>query len=121
MNEALYNAVLKYRQGQELTQEDMDACLVGMMDAVEAVRAAWEGLNDLLKKTIPPLAEWLGDILKTLIAIYAELDRCPDRRVAHLARHAGKNRTRKKNIRRAFKILNAEYPKPPSIREGGNR
>ncbi len=31
------------------------------------------------------------------------LDNCPNRRVAHLAKHARKERTRKKNLHRAFR------------------
>lgn len=35
----------------------------------------------------------------------AVLEQCPNRRVVHLARYAKKHRTRKKNLHRAFRIL----------------
>ena len=38
----------------------------------------------------------------------AVLDLCPDKRVVHLAKYGKKARTRKKNRRRAFKILEKE-------------
>lgn len=39
---------------------------------------------------------------------YKVIEICPDRRVVHLAGHGRTWRTRKKNVRRAFKILEKE-------------
>lgn len=36
------------------------------------------------------------------------LDCCPNRRVLHLARRGRKRRTRKKNMRRAYKMIGAK-------------
>lgn len=47
------------------------------------------------------MAHILG-ITRTVLAM------CPDRRVAHLALHGKKRRTRKKNLHRAFRILEKE-------------
>lgn len=61
--------------------------------------------------------EILGKMYKeTMLAItgmyQAVIDCCPDRRVAHLALHAKKARTRKKNRNRAFRILEEELNVP---------
>lgn len=63
-----------------------------------------KAFNDLGEITLTATISWD----KLMDAIYrvteAVLDMCSNRRVAHLAKHARKERTRKKNLRRAFRI-----------------
>lgn len=52
------------------------------------------------------LAKEYKEIMLAITGLYkAVINCCPDRRVAHLALHSKKARTRKKNRNRAFRIL----------------
>lgn len=62
-----------------------------------------KAFNDLGEIILTATMSWD----KLMEAIYrvteTVLDMCPNRRVTHLAKHARKERTRKKNLRRAFR------------------
>lgn len=56
-------------------------------------------------------AQSIQKIIDAMLGITkAVLELCPDKRVVHLARHARKERTRKKNRRRAYRLLMKEGP-----------
>lgn len=59
-----------------------------------------------LEASFDMLAKEYKEIMLAITGLYkAVIDCCPDRRVAHLALHGKKARTRKKNRNRAFRIL----------------
>lgn len=59
-----------------------------------------------LETSFEMVAKITKDVLLAITGIYqAVIDCCPNRRVAHLALHGKKARTRKKNRNRAFRIL----------------
>ena len=105
----------------------------GLTEATEAVKAAWEALtptiNDIMRawgqffeeiiEDMRPFIESLAAALSPALKEYANyieqqraIEKCPNRRVVHLAKNAKKWRTRKKNLRRALKIIEKEERKP---------
>lgn len=59
-----------------------------------------------LEASFTTVAKLTKDIILAMTGMYQEvIESCPDKRVAHLALHAKKARTRKKNRNRAFRIL----------------
>lgn len=62
-----------------------------------------------LIEVLPSAIEYLVAVLPPMICEANNLlDCCPNRRVLHLARHGRKRRTRKKNMRRAYKMIGAK-------------
>lgn len=58
------------------------------------------------------IAKICTDAFAALVGITSTvMDACPNRRVVHLAKHATKRRTRKKNLHRAFRLLEKEAKK----------
>lgn len=79
----------------------------------------WPKVNPFI--TAPHMAELTCSLKMTAQSIQklidamlgvtkAVLELCPDKRVVHLAKHARKERTRKKNRRRAYRLLMKEGP-----------
>lgn len=60
-----------------------------------------------LKMTAQSIQKLIDAMLGVTKAV---LELCPDKRVVHLAKHARKERTRKKNRRRAYRLLMKEGP-----------
>ena len=59
-----------------------------------------------LEASFTALAKVSKDVMLAITGVYeAVINCCPDKRVVHLALHAKKARTRKKNRNRAIKIL----------------
>lgn len=85
----------------QATRETLEPTLAAICQAVEKLAAA-------LAEVLPVWAQALSEMVPLLLKADRELDRCPNHRVAHLARHARKYRTRKKNLHRAFKLLEKE-------------
>lgn len=73
-------------------------------------------LEEVVSSAINALIEVLPSAIEYLVAVLPPriyeanklLDCCPNRRVLHLARHGRKRRTRKKNMRRAYKMIGAK-------------
>lgn len=85
----------------EIRSLDEDDEFERCIDSVEALNLAGEGFSFSVKMasdTYVRLAHLLLGIDKAL----AEM--CPNRRVVHLAKHAKKKRTRKKNYKRMIRI-----------------
>jgi len=103
-----------------LSQEQMEKIAEVAAHAVRAFMQAMSPIFDTVKEAagevarhISQVADALGPALEMYAATFRELqlqniEGCPNRRVVHLARHGKKARTRKKNVRRAFKILQKE-------------
>ena len=95
------------------TEPDGSYSLLGHVTEVECVTEAED--NDIsvpvvsladLEATFTALAKVTKDVMLAITGVYeAIINCCPDKRVAHLALHAKKPRTRKKNRNRAIKIL----------------
>lgn len=59
-----------------------------------------------LEASFTAIAKVTKDVILAITGVYeAVINCCPDKRVVHLALHAKKPRTRKKNLNRAIKIL----------------
>lgn len=66
-------------------------------DALAALAYACEALQpiiEMIAETLPPIIETIADVMAQIIELY------PNKRVVHLAKHARKERVRKKNIKR---------------------
>lgn len=63
-----------------------------------------KAFNDLGEITLTATISW-DELMDAVYRVTETVfNTCPNRRVAHLAKHARKERTRKKNLRRAFRI-----------------
>lgn len=103
-----------------LSQEQMEKIAEVAAHAVRTFMQAMSPIFDTVKEAagevarhISQIADALGPALEMYAAAFRELqlqniEGCPNRRVVHLAKHGKKARTRKKNVRRAFKILQKE-------------
>lgn len=72
-------------------------------DAQPIIRAKNEGFEIFAERVLRPSLDlrniWLNDYIKDVLA------NCPNRKVAHLARHGKNSRVRLKNWRRAQKLV----------------
>ena len=67
------------------------------------------GLSETMTCSIKMVGQAAQRALDALLGVTkAMLELCPDKRVVHLAKHARKERTRKKNRRRAYRLLAKE-------------
>lgn len=94
-----------------ITNPDGTHSLVGHITNVECtsedndISVPVVSLADL-EATFTALGKVAKDVMLAITGVYeAVINCCPDKRVVHLALHAKKARTRKKNRNRAFKIL----------------
>lgn len=109
MNNALLDIAAKVKRGEELSQADVDAFGIEFSNFAECLGRAMEAMVAWLSEVLPSCIETFGGALSQLRGCWVEtLDKCPDRRVRHLALHARKSRTRKKNLRRALKLISEE-------------
>lgn len=59
-----------------------------------------------LEGTFETLAKVSRDVMAAILGLTnAVLECCPNKRVVHLARYSKKHRTRKKNLHRAFRMM----------------
>lgn len=84
-----------------------DAQLEALSRFVESLADAWRVIWDALAGFASAIAPALKDLAQFL-TYQEELERCPNRKVVHLAKHARKARTRKKNLHRAIRIIEKE-------------
>lgn len=84
----------------EVFQEMLQELREGLAEATRRLAEAWA----------PTLAAFSAAVTRCLTE-QKELERCPNRRVVHLAKHAKKARTRKKNLHRAMRIIKKEAKK----------
>lgn len=89
MTEALENSTFMTPELAEAIEQAVDALVEVVKKVCEAIKRAWNQIC----KTFHALWE------STLVAISG------NRRVAHLAFHAKKERTRKKNLKRLWRIV----------------
>lgn len=112
MNELTQSAIEKAKRGEALTEEEIDAICHALPEEVEQFKNAITPLWELISTALDNIIRWLTDVIPLMAyEVDKTLDACPNRRVIYLARHARKHRTRKKNIRRAFKITEKEAKK----------
>ena len=100
------------------SQEQLEKIAEELAPCIEALtataRAVSEALTEAMGSFIKALAETgkrLAPVFKNLARYLNDqtwLEKCPNRRVVHLAKHAKKARTRKKNLRRAMRIIEKE-------------
>lgn len=107
MSDTIKRLIEKVDRGEELTKEDLDAFEAEMPDTVECIRRTAEAAITWLTEVLPLWVDALTAAIQPALDM-ERIDTCPNKRVVHLARHAKKWRTRKKNRRRAFKILEKE-------------
>lgn len=104
----------KLNSGQlYFTEPDGSYSLLGHVTEVECATEAED--NDIseavaslsnLEASFTAIAKVTKDVMLAITGVYeAVINCCPDKRVVHLALHAKKARTRKKNRNRAFRIL----------------
>lgn len=74
---------------------------------VESLADGWRVIRDALASFASAIAPAVK-ALAQFLTYQEELERCPNRKVVHLAKHAKKARTRKKNLHRAMRILEKE-------------
>lgn len=93
-----------FGQTAEAKRQTMKAAeeLAALAYACEELQPIIESLAEMLK---PVLAE-IADIIEEMLNLY------PNKRVKHLAKHAKKARTRKKNINRIIKHLTTAQSGP---------
>lgn len=85
------------------TDEQLEA--VGRF--VESVVGLWQEVSEAFISFVRAIAPTLNTLVRHLDE-RAELEKCPNRKVRHLALHARKARTRKKNLHRALRITEKE-------------
>lgn len=68
-----------------------------LQPAIEAVAQAVKQCAELIKQAIPTVLDFVVVIMAQIIELY------PNKRVVHLAKHARKERVRKKNINKILK------------------
>lgn len=85
------------------TDEQLEA--VGRF--VESLADSWRVIRDALARFASAIAPAVKALAQYL-TYQEELERCPNRKVVHLAKHAKKARTRKKNLHRAMRIIEKE-------------
>lgn len=87
-----------------------DEQLEALSRFVESLADAWRAICDAMASfasAIAPAVKAVKDLAQYL-TYQSELERCPNRKVVHLAKHAKKARTRKKNLHRAMRIIEKE-------------
>lgn len=85
------------------TAEQLESARAFVEQLAEALTPVWESVKALVTAWLPAA--------KVSVQYYieqAELEKCPNRRVAYLAKHARKARVRKKNLHRAARINKKE-------------
>lgn len=90
-----YEGIENARLAEPITPEEAVAKLAELVRPVIEVIA--ETITPLIKtiaEMLPPILEKIGDAMAQIIELY------PNKRVVHLAKHAKKERVRKKNINR---------------------
>lgn len=99
--------IAKERQLTEAENEELRELLQPYTDtlagAISTILDAFKNMARVLGQTFQAVKE---GVIQAQV-----LNRCPDRRVVHLAKHAKKARTRKKNLRRAMRIMEKEEAK----------
>ena len=108
MNTDITHAWTKLGRGEELTQEDVNAIIAEMPDIYESMRRTVESLTAWLLEVTPMWVSAITSLITQLSTEREALDYCPDQRVVQLAKYGKKARTRKKNLRRAYKIIEKE-------------
>lgn len=71
-------------------------------------------------EAIKQLAEFVAEVIRAVAEVIKEvwaaiINAYPNKRVVHLAKHAKKERTRKRNINRIIKWIEREQRKPPNL------
>lgn len=94
----LYRETLPGATDEQLEVRESIAVTIG-----DAARQIAEALTRVAKALAPAMKA-----LARCLSYKTALDKCPNRRVAYLAQHARKARTRKKNLHRALKIIKKE-------------
>lgn len=74
---------------------------------VESLADVWREICNKFVSIASALAPAVS-ALAQYVTDQAELERCPNRKVVHLAKHAKNARTRKKNLHRAMRIIEKE-------------
>ena len=114
---ALKELAEKIAAGYVPTDEEMQAARETLeLGPLLAFRQATEKLAAALAEVLPVLVEGICSLAPLLVSagqLMADFDLeriedCPNHRVVHLAKHARKYRTRKKNMHRAFRLLEKE-------------
>lgn len=93
-----YEGIENARLAEPKTLEEALAELAELFRPV--VEAAVEIITPIIKsiaEALPPIIETIVDVMAQIIELY------PNKRVVHLAKHARKERVRKKNINRILK------------------
>lgn len=101
-----------------MTQEQLKIYREMLPGLPEEQLEAVEQFAETVKDAARQLGAWLARVATALrpvvkiLARYlteqAELEKCPNRRVVYLAKHARKARVRKKNLHRAARIIKKE-------------
>lgn len=95
------------REPPILTDEQIEA----LRRLGETLVEAWQEIRDRLADVVTTLSPALKKLAQYLAEQAVELEKCPNRRVVHLAKHSKKARTRKKNLHRAMRIMEKEANK----------
>ena len=96
---------------RELLPGATDEQLEALSRFTESLTETWRDICGRMARWLEHLADALTPVLDALARYHndlARLEECPNRRVVHLAKHAKKARTRKKNLRRAMRIIEKE-------------
>lgn len=111
MSTAIIRALAKLDRGEKLTQADIDDVAAEMPDAIAGLREIVEKMTAWIAEVLPVWVDTLVSLVPQLAAYNKALTSCPDQRVVQLAMYGKKARTRKKNLRRAYKIIEREARK----------
>lgn len=108
MTPTIKQALEKIKRGEEITPEEVEAVSAELPDVFECLRRIAESLSHWLVEVLPMWVEAIAAAIPQLLEAEATLDRCPNPRVLHLAKHGKKWRTRKKNRARAYRLIETE-------------
>ena len=73
---------------------------------IEAAAQMLRPIVEIVKQIIPPVCDLVVDTMEQIIELY------PNKKVVHLAKHAKKERVRKKNINRIKKWIEEQQKRP---------
>lgn len=94
----IYKEVLPGATDEQL--EAVNRLVENLADAWREICNKFVSIASAMAPAVSALAQYVTD--------QAELEKCPNRKVVHLAKHAKKARTRKKNLHRAMRIIEKE-------------
>lgn len=84
----------------KISKETMESLVKATNEATDSFLKMWEATKNFCVMALNEFSPWLSKNIKMI-----SIEACKNKRVRHLALYAKKERTRKKNISRAIRIV----------------